>query len=187
MFMDGLGGRAMVLRPGMDANSIYAEGMARKQDGDCTGAIERLRPVAMLGPGYENAQTALGECLLQTGTGTEFSEGVTWLQRAADAGWPEAQGRLAVVHATGAPGLRDLEAAAMWLALYRGNTGKARVGFVPMPEKDLAAADAALTPAAKEVGRARAATWQRKVWLPPTPPAQPGPSGKERRRGPRPM
>ena len=53
-------------------------------------AALKLRLPANIGPGYENAQTALGDCLLKiAGTSdlsSDYLEGLTWLRRAADAG-----------------------------------------------------------------------------------------------------
>src|SRR5579883_2039750 len=64
LYMRGLGDRGNVLRPGTDANALYASAMALKAKGDCKGATVKLRQVAAIGPGYEDAQTALGECLI---------------------------------------------------------------------------------------------------------------------------
>src|SRR5262245_5995264 len=66
MYMQGLEGKTTVLRPGPDANAAYADAMTLKAKGDCAGAITKLRKVAEIGPGYEGAQAALGECILQT-------------------------------------------------------------------------------------------------------------------------
>ena len=182
LYMQGLGGRGMVLRPGTDANALYASAVALKNKGDCAGAVPKLRQVANLGPGYEDAQTALGECLLQMAGNSDLSsdylEGLTWLRRAADGGWPEAQARLAYAHALGPNAIRNSDEAAYWLGLYQMNPDKSRVGFVPFPADQIAAIEATLSPVAKEAGEKRAATWQRKVWLPPNPTTPPGPTSE---------
>jgi len=182
VYMNGLDGTGVVLRPGTDVNALYVDGMALKSKGDCAGAVRKLRQVAAIGPGYENAQTGLGECLLGTNKGSELSadylEGLTWLRRAADAGWAEAQGRLAYAHALGPVAIRNAEEAAYWLALYRTNSGRSRVGFVPLPDDQLAAVDAAIPAAAKAAGDKRAETWVRKVWIPSNAPASPGLTGE---------
>jgi TPR repeat protein len=171
----GMNGRGNLVRGGLDANAAYSQGVDLKAKGDCAQATLRLRPVAGLGPGYENAQTALGECLVQmAGTAelsAEYLEGLMWLHRAADAGWPEAQFDLAESHATGPAAIRNMREAAYWLALYDDNPEKARVGFVAPDAAALKALHAGLSPADLEAGRQRAAQWQRKMWLPPTPPA----------------
>ncbi len=190
--IQGIDGRVSIIRPGQDANAAYSQGLDLKNKGDCAGAILKLRPVANLGPGYENAQTALGACLIQAGTkdkdlSADYFDGLTWLRRAADAGWPEAQGTLAIVHTFGPTAIRNSEEAAYWMVLYETNTGKSRIGFTPVATADLAAVDKTLTAAQRAAATARATQWQRKVWLPP---AQPqgsqagggrGPGGRQQR------
>jgi hypothetical protein len=181
--IQGVDGRVMTIRPGQDPNAIYLEGLDLKNRGDCPAAVVKLRLVANMGPGYETAQTALGSCLLDIGgkdkdPSSDYLDGLTWLQRAGDAGWPEAQGALALAHTFGPSTVRNSEDAAYWLALYEDNTGQQRIGFTPLPTADITAVQKSLTPAQKEAGERRAAQWQRRVWLPPTPPqtgpAQPG-------------
>jgi hypothetical protein len=176
-FMRGLDGREGTLRPGADSNAIYAEAMALKAHGKCAEAAPKLRQVAGLGPGFEGAQTALGECLTQGQAGdgevsADYLEGLTWLRRAADAGWPEAQGRLADIYALGPVMVRNADEAGYWLALYLSNPGKSRVGFVPLPAGIVSATAAAIPADAKARGAARADKWERKVWMPPTPPKE---------------
>jgi hypothetical protein len=47
------------------ARNPYWDGFRLKHQGDCAGAIELLRPLAKGGRGFEDAQVALGECLVQ--------------------------------------------------------------------------------------------------------------------------
>ena len=173
----GVGGRGVLLRPGEDLNAAYSAAIDLKTKGDCAGASMRLRPIASLGPGYENAQTALGECLIQTGAASELSanylEGLAWLRRAGDAGWPEAQGKLAQTHAFGPAAIRSGDEAAYWLALYDANTGKSRIGFLPLKPTVLDSIRSTITPAETAGGKKRAAQWQRQVWIPPTPAGAP--------------
>ena len=188
LYMQGLGGRDVVLRAGTDMNRVYAEAIAQKERGDCAAATPNLQRVANLGPGYENAQTALGECLLEKAsaenTPASYNEALMWLRRAADAGWPEAQFRMAYAHALGPATLRGADEAGYWLALYAANTSKLRVGFVAPPPAQVAALDAAVPEAAKKAGAARAASWRRQVWIPPNPPPNPpGPNSRSRGRG----
>ncbi|MBY0511405.1 MAG: hypothetical protein K2P94_14790, partial [Rhodospirillaceae bacterium] len=166
--------------------AAYSQGLDLKTKGDCAGAIQKLRPVANLGPGYENAQTALGACLLQIGLRNnepsgDYYEGLTWLIRAGDAGWPEAQGALAMSHAFGPSAIRNGEEAAYWMTLYQTNPSKLRIGFVPLPAADVAAVEKILSPADKTAGVARARAWKRHIWLPPPP----APGTPETQRGPR--
>lgn len=182
LLIGGPDGRGSIIRPGVDANASYGEGVDLKAKGDCKAAVLKLRGPANIGPGYENAQTALGECLLQLAGNSDLSsdylEGLTWLRRAADGGWPEAQAALAQAHTIGPGALRNQAEAAYWLALYDANPGKARIGFTPFDPAALTAIRAKLTPADKAAGEQRAATWERKVWLPPTPVGGPGLSGR---------
>ncbi len=187
MFVQGLSGDVAVIRPGPSANAAYSAGIDLKKKGDCKAAIERLRPVANLGPGYENAQTALGECLLPTGpnpANDQVLEAMMWLTRAADGGWTEAQGKLAAVYALGPTAQRNLDEAAYWLTLYRGNATLNRLGFTPLDPAQETAIATAVGPERLKAQETRAALWQRKAWVPPTPAAQPGPEMRGRRRGP---
>jgi hypothetical protein len=190
----GIGGSAAV-RPGPSANEAYVSGLELRKKGDCKAAVEKVRPVANLGPGYEGAQFALGDCTLQLaadGNAAERHEALMWLLRAADAGWNEAQGRLAEVYALGPADTRNLDEAAYWLALYKASAQMPRFGFEPMPPQTLAAVEAALTPAQRDAGATRAVSWQKKLWIPPrtAPERQPGGPGEGRggdrrmRRGP---
>ena len=178
LLIGGPDGRGSLIRPGVDANAAYTEGVDLKTKGDCKAAALKLRLPANIGPGYENAQTALGDCLLKiAGTSdlsSDYLEGLTWLRRAADAGFPEAQAVLADAHANGPAALRNFAEAAYWLALYDANSGKARVGFIPYDPQALAAIRAKIPAADKAAAEKRAATWERKVWLPPTPAGGPG-------------
>ena len=177
-----------MLQPRQDSNANYAQGLDLKNAGNCKAAIEKLRPVANLGPGYENAQTALGACLLVVGmkdgeTTADYLDGMMWLRRAADAGWPEAQGALAEVHFQGPAMLRNGVEAAYWLTLYQVNQGKIHIGFVPQKNAD--AMERALSPADKAAGVERARLWRRQIWLPPQQPAGGPEAGPDGGRGPR--
>ncbi len=172
-------GTQVAVRPGRDPNDAYIQATELKAKGDCANAIALLRPVARLGPGYENAQTALGECLVAQADTTD--EGAVWLTRAADAGWPEAQAALALYYGSQAPE-RNTGEAAYWLALYDSNPSKARIGFrAPAPDR-IAALHASLPDTAKTAGAKRAAAWERKLWIPPPSQNGPGlkPEGRER-------
>ncbi len=173
-------GSQIAVRPGRDPNAGYIRALEFKERGDCASALVLLRPIAAFGPGYENAQTALGECLLERED--ERAEGVTWITRAADAGWPEAQASLAGYFGRIAPS-RNAEEAAYWLALYDLNPSKARIGFRAPMAGVLSGIRGSLTEAELAAGRKRAASWQRKLWIPPAAPEGPGLKPEERGRG----
>ena len=183
VLIGGSPGHGTMVRGGLDANALYSQGMDLKAKGDCKGASIKLRPPANLGPGYENAQTALGECLLQVaGNGdlsSDYLEGLAWLRRAADGGWPEAQLDLAQTYLMGPATFRNTAEAAYWLALYDANGGKSRIGFVAFDPSELAALRTKIPAADKALAEKRAAQWQRKVWLPPTPQGGPGINGRD--------
>lgn len=164
-------GTPQTVRTGRDPNAAYIQAIALKDQGDCPGAIVLLKPVAGLGPGYETAQTALGECLLTQDDTRE--EGVTWLTRAADAGWPEAQFALAEYYSADSPA-HDGVTAAYWLALFDNNPIQARIGFRPPDPTTVTRLHARLSAAEKEAGAKQAAGWTRKLWIPPTPSADQG-------------
>lgn len=187
-FADGPGGRMLMVRPGMDPNAAYAQGLDLKTRGDCPAAVVKLRPVANLGPGYENAQTALGSCLLVIGgkakdLSSDYLDGMTWLRRAADAGWPEAQGALAMAHMFGPSAIRNGEEAAYWLTLYETNSGRMHIGFTPLKDADVTTMERALSTADKNAGVARAQQWVRQIWLPPPQQAGVGPERSNGTRG----
>lgn len=175
-------GTPQTVRTGRDPNAAYIQAIALKDQGNCPGAIILLQPVAGLGPGYETAQTALGACLLAQDDTRD--EGVTWLTRAADAGWPEAQFALAQHYGAATPA-RDGTTAAYWLALFDNNPAQARVGFRAPDPNVLRTLRASLSTTEKDAGAALASGWERKLWIPPTPPDDQGPR-PEGRGGPAP-
>ncbi|MDX2143350.1 MAG: hypothetical protein SFV19_08350 [Rhodospirillaceae bacterium] len=178
LFMQGLGESGQIIRPGPNANKAYSDGIDLKRRGDCKAALAKLEPVAKLGPGYENAQFALGDCLIglaSTGDSAMFADGLTWLIRAADGGWTEAQGKLAQIYALGPMEQHNLDEAAYWLALYRGNASLARIGFTPMESGVESAIAAAVGADRLRAANARAAQWRRNSWIPPKTEAPPGP------------
>ncbi len=180
-----------MLRLDKDPNAAYAQGIDLKNRGDCPKAIEKLRPVANMGPGYANAQTALGTCLLTVGNKggeltKDFDDGLIWLQRAADSGWPEAQGALARVHLIGPPSVRNGPEAAYWLTLYEVNPGRVRMGFVAISDAEVTAMEKAISPADKAAGVQRAQAWRRQIWLPPPQEEGKGPEAGGKGKGPPP-
>ena len=75
------------------AGTRYSDTMDAASVGDCSQEVlSVLTCYSYRGHGYEGAQTALGQCLIKN---KKTSEGIEWLTRAADAGWPDAQKALA--------------------------------------------------------------------------------------------
>ncbi len=154
--------------PGIDQlNQAYLKGVDLHRSGNCSAAIRRLYPVAMAGAGFEDAQRHLGECLTSTAADnqTQYLEGLLWLRRSAEAGWPEAQGALAVEYVEGP--VPDLREAALWLALYNRNPRRSRPAFTPLPTEVLARLDAAIAEDLIQAGQKAADGFKIVVWKAP--------------------
>jgi hypothetical protein len=158
-------------------STAYVRGVELQNAGKCEEAVKLLERAAAQGPGYEDAQRRLGECLitLSNGGGEQYSQGIVWLKRAAEASWPEAQGALAFEYATG-PQADPVEAA-KWLVLYERNPRLKRIGFTPLPAGRLARIRAAIPAEAMNRGRAAADAFVPVVWQPP--PSEREKDGKE--------
>lgn len=171
-----------------DFNALYRRTMEEKAGGECQKTLAALKTLAHQGPGYEGAQHALGDCLLQNAAPdavTDQLDALVWLRRAAEGGRTEAQGALAAVYLDGPEALRNRDQALFWYALYKDNAARGRVAFValaPTTESRLKAAfaDADLSSVATDV-----ANWQPSVWIPPKDSAFSGPGGDGQRSGER--
>ncbi len=122
----------------------YWKGFILKAQGDCATASKHLRPIAKLGFGYEEAQVALGQCLLQIAGFSQtaavqpdraglikeaaFIEAIAWLQRAAEAGNFKAQGVLVSLYAVNLGPNTDLVEGAKWAHLYLTNPTRLNLG-----------------------------------------------------------
>ncbi|MEN3977107.1 hypothetical protein [Emcibacter sp. SYSU 3D8] len=148
-------------------SNAYVRAVELQAAGDCEKASRLLFRVAMQGIGYEDAQRRLGECtiVLAKGERTRYLDGIVWLRRAAEAGWPEAQGSLAYEYATGP--MADGVEAARWLTLYENNPRMKRLGFTPMTADKLARIRAMITPEQLAKGQAAAAAFVPVTWTPP--------------------
>lgn len=93
--------------------------------GQCAEALPGLAELARRGRGYENAQHALGLCLLETG---RDAEGLEWIARAADAGLAAAQASHVRLFVKRGPAYMAPVQAAMWLHLYDTNPMRLLVG-----------------------------------------------------------
>lgn len=122
----------------------YWEGFILKHQGNCTEAIIRLEPLAKRGFGFEDAQTALGECYLQlAGLDTvggsapdrkkifaveNFQAGLAWIGKAARAGHFEAQAVMIALYAAGLGPDEDRIEGAKWAHLYLTNPSRLNLG-----------------------------------------------------------
>jgi hypothetical protein len=125
-------------------SSPYWEGFILKHDGNCTEAIVKLAPLAKRGFGYEDAQTALGECYLQlagldTNAGSapdraamfaqaEFQSALEWIGKAARAGHFRAQAVMIALYAVGLGPDEDAIEGAKWAHLYLTNPSRLNLG-----------------------------------------------------------
>jgi hypothetical protein len=124
--------------------SPYWDGFILKHQGNCTEAIVKLEPLAKRGFGYEDAQTALGECYLQlagldTNAGSApdrdtifaeaaFQSGLNWIGKAARAGHFEAQAVMIALYAAGLGPDEDKIEGAKWAHLYLTNPSRLNLG-----------------------------------------------------------
>ena len=122
----------------------YWDGFILKHQGNCREAVVKLKPLAERGFGYEDAQTALGECYLQlagmdTDGGSapdrdkmfaiaEFQSGLDWISKASRAGHFEAQAVMIALYAAGLGPDEDKIEAAKWAHLYLTNPSRLNLG-----------------------------------------------------------
>jgi len=127
-----------------DPQAAYWEGFELKNEGDCEAAVERLRPLARNGRGYESAQHAYGLCLMSLGglpteSGTDFNteqvrsnekfqQGRTWVMRAANAGHFQAQRTLLALYAANIGPDNSPVEIGKWLRLYDVNPLRLTLG-----------------------------------------------------------
>jgi hypothetical protein len=145
------------------ASTLYSDKIDAAEKGDCSAdTISVMTCFAYRGHGYEGAQATLGQCMLRDG---KTDEGVVWLKRAADAGWPEAQKTLATLYLDGKGVSQSNVEAAFWTNLYSRNPSLLSLGVQP---------DAALGQRVREKlsaeekteARRRSDAWSPTYWTP---------------------
>lgn len=157
------------------AYNPYWEGFVLKHEGNCLEAIAKLQPIAKQGFGYEDAQTALGECYLDkaglSGQGgdaptrkavfdnRDFQFGLKWIGKAAGAGHFEAQALMVNLYVVGLGPDEDRLEAAKWAHLYLTNPQRLNLG-APVQIKDtLATLQASMDKESWLRGKERARVW----------------------------
>jgi hypothetical protein len=147
------------------AGTLYSDTVQKADDGVCDAdAIEVLTCFSYRGHGYEGAQASLGQCLIRTG---KVADGTVWLKRAANAGWPDAQKRLAQLYASGKGAPQDLVEAATWNNLYLKNPSLLSLGVTP--DRSLSQQlHGKLTAEQGAEARRRADAWSPSYWEPDT-------------------
>lgn len=147
------------------AGTHYSDTMDAANSGNCSPEIlSILTCYSYRGHGYEGAQTALGQCLIKD---KKTSEGMQWLKRAADAGWPDAQKTLALIYLDGSTGTTDPVQAGKWANLYRKNPSLLSLGVQP-DKKVSEKVQASLNQQQSLEARAMASEWVPQYWKPKT-------------------
>lgn len=147
------------------AGTQYSDTMDKAANGDCSEeTIAELTCFSYRGHGYEGAQTALGLCQTQN---KNMNEGVTWLRRAADSGWPDAQKVLVDIYLKGNGVAADKVEAGKWAQLYRKNPSLLSLGVQP-DKKVSELIRAELTQAERVDASLRADQWNAHFWAPQT-------------------
>jgi hypothetical protein len=162
-----LGGRS----DSQDTNKMLEEGSRLQAAGKCNEAVSYFYHLAVMGQGFEIAQYHLAQCEMadsgSSGRSEKFLDGLLWMRRAAQAGYPEAQGALAVLYLEGPGWLRDPVEAAMWLSLYESNGRRRLVGFLPLAPETIARLRGVLSESDLAEGRRRSEAWKPAPWNPP--------------------
>jgi len=166
-----------------DPQAAYWEGFELKNEGDCEGAIERLKPIAMNGRGFESAQHALGLCLMSIGglpsergatfdvetvaSSQSFEDGKTWVLRAAKAGQFQAQRTLLSLYAIGlGPDKSPIEVG-KWLRLYDVNPLRLTLGVIEQSDGLRQYLTSSITLIERLEGKELARNWTPTYWAPP--------------------
>lgn len=145
--------------------TLYAKSISDAARGECDDrTLDVLTCFSYRGHGYEGAQTALGQCLIATGSN---SEGLVWINRAAGAGWADAQKLLAQLYLAGDVTPRDGVQAAKWAKLYTRNPSLLSLGVQPDRNFVLAFQGEITTGENAEADR-QVAAWSPRYWVPTT-------------------
>jgi hypothetical protein len=155
--------------------SPYWDGFILKHQGNCVEAITKLAPLANRGFGYEDAQTALGECHLQlagldVSGGTpptreamfaapDFTTGLKWIGKAARAGHFEAQAIMVSLYAAGLGPNEDVIEGAKWAHLYLTNPSRLNLGAPIMAVVSIDQLRASMDRTSWLIGKQRARDW----------------------------
>ena len=153
----------------------YWDGFILKHQGNCQEAIVKLKPLAERGFGFEDAQTALGECYLQlagmdTDGGSspdrdkmfaiaEFQSGLDWIGKAARAGHFEAQAVMIALYAAGLGPDEDNIEAAKWAHLYLTNPSRLNLGAPIAAVVSIEQIKEAMDKESWLIGKQRARNW----------------------------
>lgn len=164
-------------------NAPYWDGFILKHNGKCNEAIVKLTPLARLGVGYEDAQTALGECHLQLAgfdiktaqpptraalaENQNYQTGLAWIGVAANAGHFEAQGLMVSLYAAGlGPSIKPIDGA-LWAHLYLTNPSRLNLGVPILASASIEHLEANISSDIWLRGKQKARRWVPQYALPP--------------------
>ncbi len=149
----------------VNRTAAFGEASELAKGGNCRSAIPALRCLARDGQGAAPAQFLLGDCLSKDDRTVE--RGLSWIRRAADGGYLDAQRRLFEAYRVGSGVAPDKVEALKWLILSETNQVALSLGqsvdidFVT--KRDF---DRSLTEQERLAGRDGARAWQRQYWRP---------------------
>ncbi len=147
------------------ASTHYSDTMDMASTGNCSDeVISVLTCYAYRGHGYEGAQTALGQCLMKT---KKAENGLVWLKRAANAGWPDAQKALAQTYLEGDGVQQNNVEAGKWGLLYMKNPSLLSLGVQPDKKINDKLRDH-LSQSETLVAQSQASNWIAQYWQPKT-------------------
>ncbi|MCR9240995.1 MAG: hypothetical protein NXH87_06415 [Rhodobiaceae bacterium] len=166
-----------------DPQAAYWAGFELKNEGDCEAAIERLRPLARNGRGYESAQHAYGLCLMSIGglptesgadfdteqvsSNEKFQQGRTWVMRAANAGHFQAQRTLLALYAANIGPDNDPVEIGKWLRLYDVNPLRLTLGATDQNDGLRSHLQQSIARSDYLDGKELARDWVPTFWAPP--------------------
>jgi TPR repeat protein len=149
-------------KPGADPVGV-AEDLRLK--GECDKAVPILRGLADEGAGYEIAQFNLGLCLIdQAKVDGQHApdlnkEGASWVLRAANAGYGQAQAEAVLLYLDATGVAADPVEARKWALIYHGNGLRLALGLPDIAPDVVSRLDAAMTAANRVEARSRAESW----------------------------
>ncbi len=166
-----------------DPLASYWEGFELKNEGDCEAAVERLKPLAMNGRGFESAQHAFGLCLMSLGglpsergaainveniaSSSSFQDGKAWILRAAQAGNFQAQRTLLSLYAVNLGPDNNPVEIGKWLRLYDVNPLRLTLGVIEQSDGLQQHLNSSITLAERLDGKELARNWTPTYWAPP--------------------
>lgn len=164
-------------------SALLAKARETQAQAGCAKAAPTYRVVASFGAGYEIAQYELGACLMEMEGGSEIEtalfreEGMLWLNRAAYAGNPRAQLKLAEILSGALQHSRahvsaDPQRAMVWSVVYEQNGARETFGLKPVGPVVTAHLQSVLSTEAIAAARAEAKEFQKIELAEFTPPAQ---------------